>query len=143
MDKDAAVYERLDVWKLSHALALEVYRLTESLPRDEAYGLRTQLRRAALAIPTNIAEGNARGSPREFMRFCLIARGSLAETRYLLRFTLDLGTIPAAKYVPLKSQYDRVGKMLYFLITKLAGDRGDSWTPRRASALSRFRASGT
>jgi four helix bundle protein len=116
-------HEHLDVWKLSHRLALDVYRVTKSFPVQETYGLTAQLRRAALAIPTNLAEGNARGSSRENVRFCLIARGSLAEVRYLLRFAYDLGILPCPQFERLAQEYDRFGKMLYFFITSMQGDR--------------------
>lgn len=116
-------FERLDVWKLAHHLALEVYRLTKAFPIQETYGLTAQLRRAALGIPTNLAEGNARGSQRENVPFCLIAKGSLAEVRYLLQFARDLGILTTASYERLAREYDRVGKLLYFFITSMRGDR--------------------
>lgn len=140
MNKELGVFERLDVWRLSHQLALEIYRLTKGFPQEENYGLTPQLRRAALAIPTNIAEGNARGSPADYLRFCLIARGSLAEVRYLLHFALDLGVLGPDRYAALSAEYARVGKMLYFLISSLRRGSSSKWVSRsRTPALPRSR----
>ncbi len=73
-------FTELRVWQRSHALVLNVYRLTESFPQQERYGLTAQLRRAALSVPTNIAEGSKRLTSLEYARFLNIAEGSLAET---------------------------------------------------------------
>ena len=80
-------YERFDSWKLSHKLALAIYRVSEQWPINERYGLTAQIRRAALSAPTNIAEGSAKRGAREFRRYLDIALGSLSEVSYLLRFT--------------------------------------------------------
>jgi four helix bundle protein len=86
-------YEALDAWKLAHELALATYRAADGFPKSELYGLTTQTRRAALSIPTNIAEGAAKRGSREFRRFLDIAIGSLAELSYLLRLAKDLGIL--------------------------------------------------
>lgn len=78
-------YERFDAWKISHQLALEVYEITERWPANERYGLTSQIRRAAISAPTNIAEGSAKRGPRELRRYLDIALGSLSEVSYLLR----------------------------------------------------------
>jgi four helix bundle protein len=111
----AVPLESLDIWRVSHELALGVYRISAKFPPDERFGLTSQLRRAAIAIPTNIAEGNARGSSREYMHFCHIARGSLAEVRYLLRMSQDLNLISPEEYGKFQEGYERVSKMLHFL----------------------------
>ncbi|OLD53633.1 MAG: hypothetical protein AUI83_08700 [Armatimonadetes bacterium 13_1_40CM_3_65_7] len=118
-----APFEALDVWQLSHALALQLFQVTKQFPREERFGLVSQLRRAALAIPSNIAEGNARGSPREYMQFCVVARGSLAEVRYLLRVSRDLGFLEGRVYERLVKDYDRVGKMLHYLMMSIKEGR--------------------
>ena len=82
-------YERFDAWRAAHHLALELYRATDTWPRSERFGLTIQMRRAALSVPTNIAEGAAKRGSREFRRFLDIALGSLAELSYLLRFSRD------------------------------------------------------
>ncbi|NIM98448.1 MAG: four helix bundle protein, partial [Deltaproteobacteria bacterium] len=75
-------FRKLKVWEKSHHLALSVYRETTSFPDHERYGLTSQLRRAAVSIPTNIAEGCGRGGDAEFARFLQIAYGSAAELQY-------------------------------------------------------------
>jgi four helix bundle protein len=82
-------YERFEAWKVSHELALAVYAATRGWPRSELYGLTSQLRRAALSAPTNIAEGSAKRGPAEFRRFLDYSLGSLSELAYLLRFARD------------------------------------------------------
>lgn len=109
-------HESLKVWERSHELVLAVYKATERFPESERYGLAAQLRRAAVAIPANLAEGNARYSLRDYLRFCHIARGSLAEVRYLLQLAADLRYVTAETYQECMERCDEVGKMLHFLI---------------------------
>ena len=118
-DAMTALYEKLDVWQLAHRLALEIYELTAGFPRSELYGLTAQLRRAAMAIPTNIVEGNARKHRGEYLQYCYIARGSVAEVKYLLRFSRDLNLITLEQYGRKFSEYDRLGVVLQALITNL------------------------
>lgn len=80
-------YERFEAWRVAHRMALEIYRVTDAWPREERFGLTGQLRRAALSVPTNIAEGAGKRGPREFRRFLDIANGSLSEVSYLLLFS--------------------------------------------------------
>ena len=86
-------YEKFEAWKITHQLALEVYRITAGWPITERYLLTAQTRRAALSIPTNIAEGAAKRGPREFRRYLDISLGSLSELSYLLRFSKDCGVL--------------------------------------------------
>ncbi|HUU13017.1 MAG TPA: four helix bundle protein [Terriglobia bacterium] len=102
----------LKVWQRSHALALEVYRLTNAFPADERFGLTAQLRRAALSVPTNIAEGSKRQSRQEYARFLNIAEGSLAETEYLLMFSRDLGHVIASATSKVLVEIDEIARML-------------------------------
>lgn len=78
---------------MGNKLALKVYKLTAQFPKDELYGLTSQLRRAALSVPTNIVEGHSRSSDKELCRFLDIALGSFGETKYLLYFSNQLGYI--------------------------------------------------
>jgi four helix bundle protein len=94
-------YTQLLVWQRSHKLVLELYRATQAFPPVERYGLTSQLRRAALSVPTNIAEGSRRSAPKEYARFLNIAEGSLSETQYLVLVGRDLGYIAT----PLASKY--------------------------------------
>jgi four helix bundle protein len=75
-------YKDLDAWKQAMRLVEDVYRLTRTFPTEELYGLTSQVRRAAVSIPSNLAEGSARRSPREYGHFLTIALGSLAELEY-------------------------------------------------------------
>jgi four helix bundle protein len=88
-------YERFEAWRLCHRLALETYRITETFPRREMYGLASQARRAAFSAAASIAEGSAKRGAREFRRYLDIALGSLAELSYVLRLAQDLGFIGA------------------------------------------------
>ncbi len=83
-------HEDLEVWRLSMRLAADIYRGTRRLPASEQYGLQTQIRRAAVSIPSNIAEGAARSSSADFSRFLAIAMGSLAELQTQLLLCEDL-----------------------------------------------------
>ena len=82
-------FKELRVWQKAHSLALEVYQATRSFPRDEIYGLTSQIRRAAVSVGANIAEGCGRRSDGEFARFLQIARGSASELEYHLLFARD------------------------------------------------------
>jgi four helix bundle protein len=84
-------FTELKVWQRAHALVLGVYQSTTAFPNDERFGLTSQLRRAATSVPTNIAEGSKRASPREYAHFLNVAEGSLAETEYLLLLSKALG----------------------------------------------------
>lgn len=111
----------LHVWKRSHALVLELYRLTARFPASERFGLTSQLCRAALSVPTNVAEGSKRLSRQEYARFLNIAEGSLAETQYLLMVSRDLGYLPeAALKLPL-TEADEIARMLHSLRIKVEG----------------------
>jgi four helix bundle protein len=88
-----AKYKNLIVFQKADELAFQIYKLTETFPRHEFFGLTSQIRRAALAIPTNIAEGYGRKSKKELSRFLDIALGSLAEVEYLLEFAKRLNYI--------------------------------------------------
>ena len=83
-------YEKIVAWRVSHELVLHVYTMTRTWPREERYGLVSQARRAALSIPSNMPEGSAKRTSREFRRFLDIAIGSLSELSYLLSVARDL-----------------------------------------------------
>lgn len=104
--------EELDVFKLAHALTLKVYEVTASFPKEETFGLVSQMRRAASSVGMNLAEGAMRLNSREYRHFVGIARGSTAEVSYQLLLAKDLGYISPEPYGELRSSYDRVGQML-------------------------------
>ena len=105
-------YRELTVWQKAMEAAKEVYRLAPSLPREETYGMRSQITRSAVSIPANIAEGWARESRREKAQFLAIAQGSLAETETFLTLCEEIGWFPATETEPLRSLLTEVGKML-------------------------------
>jgi four helix bundle protein len=108
-------YEKYDAWKVSHSLALEVYQITETWPKSELYGLTAQTRRAALSVPTNIAEGVAKLGPREFRRYLDISLGSLSELSYLLRFSRDRQLLQPVEWERLDSLRNRAGQLVWRL----------------------------
>ncbi|SHJ79028.1 four helix bundle protein [Dethiosulfatibacter aminovorans DSM 17477] len=108
--------DNLLVWKKAHELTLKVYEITKNFPKDESFGLTSQIRRAAVSVPSNIVEGRARGSNKEFKRFLLIARGSLEETKYQLLLAKDLNYISDSDYKNTLSIAQETGKLLAGLI---------------------------
>jgi four helix bundle protein len=108
----ASHFKNLEVWQVAMTLAKTVYELTAGFPREERYGLSSQLQRAAVSIPSNVAEGNARTTTRDYARFVSMALGSSAElqTQLLLSQELSLGEEGAR--VAALDMCDRVGQML-------------------------------
>ena len=104
--------ERLLVWQRGIVFAREVYRVTNDFPADERYGLVSQLRRAAVSVPSNIAEGHARHSTREYLRFLSNAQGSLAEVATQLHITRELGYCADAELTPLFAEAEELQRML-------------------------------
>lgn len=84
-------HHELIAWQESMALVKEIYKVTQGFPKEETYGLVSQMRRAAVSVPSNISEGAARGSQKEFVQFLIIARGSLSELETQLLLSRDLG----------------------------------------------------
>jgi four helix bundle protein len=105
----------LTVWQRSHGLVLQIYKITRGFPSDERFNLVTQIRRAALSVPTNIAEGSKRIGRQDYARFLNIAEGSLAETEYLLLVGRDLGYVEAKSYVASQREIEEISKMLHGL----------------------------
>ena len=112
-------FTELKVWQRSHALTLEIYRITASFPKSERYGLTSQLRRAATSVPTNIAEGSKRQSRIEYARFLNMAEGSLAEVEYLLMLSRDLGLLERKTAASTLAEADEIARMLNSLRTKV------------------------
>lgn len=109
-------YKRLRAWQKADLLAKEVYEASVTFPKEEIYSLTSQLRRAALSVPTNIVEGYARVNKNEFRRFLLIALGSLAETEYLLGFALSQGYIKKRKFDELMELKEECGRLTWKLM---------------------------
>jgi four helix bundle protein len=115
-------FKELKVWEKAHRLTLEVYKVTSSFPKDELYGLTSQIRRAAASVPANIAEGCGRESKVELARFLQISLGSASELEYHLLLARDLQILSEATYVPLEAQVTEVKRMLTALIQRIKAD---------------------
>ena len=116
-------FRDLQVWHRAHQLTLAVYRLTATFPRDELYGLTTQLRRSSSSIAANLAEGCGRNGDAELARFCAIAMGSASELEYHLLLARDLDLLKGADYTTLADQTTEVKRMLTGLQQQLTADR--------------------
>lgn len=116
-------YRKYKVWQRSHNLVLEIYKITRSYPSSEQFNLVSQLNRAALSIPTNIAEGCGRQTQKEFVRFLYISSGSAHELEYLLMVSADLKFIDEKAKTFLSKEIDEIKKMLYSLIQKIENSR--------------------
>lgn len=110
---------KLVVWQKSHELVLRIYEITKAFPREEQFGLISQLRRAAVSIPSNIVEGKARGSNKEYKRFLLMARGSLEELKYQLLLAKDLQYINEMIYEDTLNEAKVIGRMLHGLLQSI------------------------
>lgn len=112
-------YGDLDAWQLALGVVIETYRVTAAFPADERFGLTAQLRRAAVSIPSNVAEGHSRLGAAEFRRFVSIARGSVAEVETQIAVAVALGFVGADEVASVSSQLDRLSKMLFGLYRRL------------------------
>lgn len=115
-------YRNLSVWKKAHALALIVYSATASFPNEERYSLTSQLRRSAVSIGSNIAEGTGRSGNGDFGRFLHMAFGSACELEYQLLLAHDLKFLQNCKEDELFARINEVKRMLSSLLTKVKGD---------------------
>ena len=112
-------FSKLTIWQRRHQLTLRIYELTQSFPKNELYGITSQIRRASLSIPTNIAKGCGRSSEKELARFLTIAVGSLSEVQYLLILSSDLKFISKDDFDALNKVVVEIRKMLYSYHRKL------------------------
>lgn len=118
-------FKDLIAWQKAMDLVEMVYRLTKSLPPDELYGLTSQLRRAVISIPSNIAEGQGRSSGKDFVRFLTIAYGSLREVATQLLIAVRLKYIAQADFQPVQELCDETGRILNGLMSKLRKEEAD------------------
>jgi four helix bundle protein len=112
-------FKDLNIWREAHQLTLEIYKITKEFPKEKVYGLISQLRRAAISIPSNIAEGMGRNSTKELLNFIYNARGSLSEVIYYLILAKDLGYIKDRDFKNLYERYSGLAKGINVLISKL------------------------
>jgi len=116
-------FRTLKVWGKSHAFVLAVYKVTQTFPKSEMYGITSQIQRAAVSVPTNIAEGCGKDSDAELARYFKIAMGSSSELEYLLLLAHDLSYLADNQYNQLQVNLVEVRKMLNAFIQKLKADR--------------------
>ncbi|HEV2116751.1 MAG TPA: four helix bundle protein [Terriglobales bacterium] len=115
-------FRNLKVWQKAHQLTLGVYRCTRCFPKEELYGLTSQMRRCSCSVASNIAEGCGRGGDADMGRFLQIAMGSASELEYQLLLSHDLGLVRESDHKVLASQATEVKRMLTSLLRKLKAD---------------------
>ncbi len=108
-------FKDLVAWQKAYQLALDIYRATSDFPSREMFGLTSQMQRAAISVPANIAEGYGRGMGRDFVRFLAIARGSLSEVETYLLMAKDLGYLDTTTYSNLNKTRAEVGRLIHGL----------------------------
>jgi four helix bundle protein len=111
--------EELDVFKKIHAMVLKVYEITKQIPSEEKFGLISQIRRAAVSIPSNLLEGANRLNSKEYRQFVGISRGSAAELKYQLLLSKDLGYLSEDIFIGINEEIKIIGRMLYGLAKSL------------------------
>ena len=116
----ASSFEDVEIWKKAHSFVLKIYRLTENFPKHELFGLTSQLRRAAVSVPANFAEGFKKLGKADKLRFYNIAQGSLEECRYYLILTKDLNY---GEVKELKIEAEEIGRMLNAYMRAINKDR--------------------
>ncbi|NUQ21745.1 MAG: four helix bundle protein [Gemmatimonadaceae bacterium] len=123
-------HRQLLVWQRAHILVLTIYRVTRTFPAEERYGLTSQLRRAAVAIATNIAEGRSRSTPGAYASFVDIALGSAGEVSYELLLARDLEYMQQSVYEPLVDEIEQIRNMLGGLRQSIINRSRDATPPR-------------
>lgn len=119
IDRTGKGFRKLIVWQRAHQLVLQVYKLTEKFPKNEMFGLTSQLRRAMVSVPANVAEGYAAGGKGQFKRYLDIEQGSLAEAEYYLILAQDLNYITPSQYEQAETLRAETGFLLHRLIESL------------------------
>ena len=112
-------FKSLIAWQKAYKFALDIYPVTKQFPKDELYGLTSQMRRAAISISANIAEGYERQYRKEYIQFLMIAKGSLGEVENYLMFAKDFEFIKQDKYKELENQREELAKIIRGLIRSL------------------------
>ncbi len=114
-------HQKLEAWKSAMGLATSVFRLCRTFPKSEQFALSNQLWRAVISVPSNIAEGAARGSRKEFLQFVIIARGSLSEVQTQLLIATNIGYLPATD--PIFEELDHVFQLVNGLKRHLSNSK--------------------
>lgn len=115
-------FQQLEIWQRSHQLTLNIYTRTQVFPKEELFGLTSQMRRSAASIPTNIAEGCGLDSSSDFRRFLIIAAGSISELQYQLILCKDLRYLNETVFKELLDETSQIRKMLHRFAEKLKAD---------------------
>ncbi len=115
-------FKNIKAWKYADDLAVLVYFKTRSFPKEELYGITSQLRRAAVSVPTNIAEGASREHKKEYLHFLYVARGSIAEVEYLLHLSRRIGYLKDDEYRQVEDRRKEAAKTLQGLINSVKKD---------------------
>lgn len=122
MKRQPRDYNKLDIWKKGHALTLDVYGATQMFPREEKFGLTSQLRRSCSSVPALIAEGCGRGTPKELVRYLGMAHGSASETAYHMLLATDLMYWERGFGLALRDRADELGRMIHGYSRKIIED---------------------
>ena len=109
-------FRNIKAWQLADKFTQEIYQLTKNFPREEVYGITSQLRRAVVSVPCNIVEGATRQHDKEYLQFLYIAKGSLAEAEYLLHLSHQLGFVKNEDFIALNTRCDECTRTLHGLI---------------------------
>jgi four helix bundle protein len=109
-------YKELNVWQKAYKLCLHIYKVTKRFPKDEMYGLTSQIRRSAVSIPSNIAEGYGRKTTLEYVRFLYIAYGSVCELETQTMISCDLGYVGKERFQEIRQEIGDVERMLKAMI---------------------------
>ncbi len=117
-------FTKIEAWKLADDLTVAIYERTRAFPREELYGLTSQLRRAASSAPANIVEGSARETKKDYLHFLYIARGSLAESQYFIHLAQRLGYLSAVDAASLTAQSRQAFGCLHGLIQAVEKEAG-------------------
>ena len=117
-------YTKIDAWKLADDLTVAIYAQSRAFPREEIYGLTSQLRRSSYSVPANIAEGSSRESKRDYLHFLYIARGSLSEAQYFLHLSRRLGYLDPKDADRLAAETKQVFACLHGLIKAVEKEAG-------------------
>jgi len=124
-------HRKLRVFHQAHTLTLAIYKHTRDFPRDEWFGIRAQIRRAAVSVPSNLVEGNARSGEKDYLRFLNIALGSACEVKYLASLTSELGYARASEWTAVIKQSDSVVRQLQRLVQQMEQSIAEQGTEGR------------
>ncbi len=115
-------FRKIKAFQFANDLVLEVYKITQKFPKEEIYGLTSQLRRAAVSVAANIVEGSSRFHPKDYVHFLHIAKGSLSEVEYLLSLAVRLGYLSSKDFEQINLSAQKTARTLYGLIQAMRKD---------------------